>query len=212
MLSNKDSGQRARLLASLREGVYVVLAPKTHPNLLHADDTILVVVDMQEPFLRTIFEPQRLRQNVSAMLQGANILRLPIISTTQSAEKMGDVLPEVRRLLPPLQTPFDKMSFSCYAAPAFASEIQRSGRKQVVLCGVEAHICISQTAHELVSAGFQTHVVTDAVSSRAEVNWKLGLAKMQQSGVFLTSVEMALYELLREAGTPEFRDILQIIK
>jgi nicotinamidase-related amidase len=189
-----------------------LLVPKSHPHLLHVDNTILVIVDMQEPFLRTLFEPERVIANVCALAQGANILRLPILATTQNGEKMGNVLPEIRRLLPPLLPPFDKLSFSCYAAPAFASEIQRSGRRQVLLCGVESHICVSQTAHELQDAGFQVHVVADAVSARSEANWRLGLEKMRQSGIFLSSVEMALYELLREAGTPEFREVLKIIK
>lgn len=187
-------------------------ASRLHPNLLHADNTILAVVDVQEPFLRSIHNANRLLQNISALMQGANALRIPLLGTTQYAERMGDVLPEIKRLLPPLLPPFDKMSFSCYASPAFASEIQRSGRKQVLLCGVETHICVNQTALELSASGFQVHVVADAVSSRTEANWRLGLEKMQQSGILLSSVEMALYELLREAGTPEFREILKIIK
>ena len=189
-----------------------LLVPKIHPNLLHIDRALLVVMDMQEPFLRNIFERERVVKNVCAMMQGARTLRLPIIATTQYAERMGDVAPEIKNLLPPLQHAFDKMTFSAYSAPAFASETQRCGRKQAIICGVESHICVSQTAHDLAASGFQVHVVTDAVSSRSEMNWKLGLDKMRQGGVLLTSVEAALYEMLHEAGTPEFRDILRIIK
>ena len=189
-----------------------MLVPKIHPNLLHIDRALLVVMDMQEPFLRNIFERDRVLKNVSALIEGAKTLRLPIIASTQNAEKMGDILPEVKRLLPPLVTAHDKMTFSAYSSAAFASEAQRSGRKQALICGVELHICVSQTAHDLAASGFQVHVVTDAVSSRSESNWKLGLDKMRQGGVLLSSVEAALYEMLHEAGTPEFRDILQIIK
>jgi nicotinamidase-related amidase len=189
-----------------------LLAPKNHPHLLHPDNTLLVVVDMQEPFLRNIYERERVLTNACALLQGINVLRLPVICTTQNAERMGSVVPEVRRNFPPLLTPFDKMSFSCYADPAFSSEILRSGRKQIVLCGVEAHICVSQTAHDLTAAGFQVHVTVDAVSSRTEQNWRLGVDKMRQGGVILASVESVLFELLHEAGTPEFREILKIVK
>lgn len=189
-----------------------MLAPKNHPHLLHPDNALLVAVDVQEPFLRTIYERERVLANVCALLQGMNVLRLPIISTTQYAERMGSVVPDIRKHLPPLHTPIDKMSFSCYGNGAFASELRRSGRKQVVLCGVEAHICVSQTAHDLIAAGFQVHVAVDAVSSRTEANWKLGVDKMRQGGVILGSVESVLYELLHEAGTPEFREILKIIK
>jgi nicotinamidase-related amidase len=189
-----------------------LLAPKNHPHLLHPDNALLVVIDMQEPFLRAIFERERVLTNVTALLQAINVLRIPIISTTQYAERMGSVVPEVRKFLPPLLPPFDKMTFSCFADQAFASEIQRSGRRQIILCGVESHICVSQTAHDLVAAGLQVHVAVDAVSSRTEANWRLGMDKMRQGGVILASVESALYELLHEAGTPEFREVLQIIK
>ena len=189
-----------------------MLVPKIHPNLLHIDRALLVVIDMQEPFLRNIFEQERVLKNVGALIQGAKTLRLPIIATTQNAEKMGGILPEIKQMLPPLAAAHDKITFSAYSSAAFASEAQRCGRKQVIICGVESHICVSQTAHDLAASGFQVHVVADAVSSRSEPNWKLGLDKMRQGGVLLSSVETALYEMLHEAGTPEFRDILQIIK
>jgi nicotinamidase-related amidase len=189
-----------------------VLAPKSHPNLLHVEQTILVVVDMQEPFLRHIYEPERVVQNVCTLMQGANTLRVPVIATTQYAEKMGDLLPQIKKLVPSQLPPFDKMRFSCYGDPAFASEINRSGRKQILLCGVESHICVSQTAHELLAAGFQVHVAADAISSRSDTNWRLGIEKMRQAGVLLTSVEGALYELMEVAGTPEFKELLKLIK
>jgi nicotinamidase-related amidase len=189
-----------------------LLVSKNHPNLLHVDNALLAVIDMQEPFLRSIFERERVVANVSALIQGATVLRVPVVASTQYAERMGGVLPEIQRLLPPLRPPFDKMTFSAFAAPAFASEVQRSGRKQILLCGVESHICVCQTALELNSAGFQVHVVVDAVSSRTDANWKLGIDKMRQAGILISSVESALYELLHAAGTPEFREILKIIK
>ena len=115
--------------------------PKHHPNLLHVDHTALVVIDMQEPFLRNIFEPERLLRNVRALMQGANALRMPIIGTTQVALKMGDVIPPVKSLLPPQLPPFDKVTFDCMGAPSFVSELRRAGRKQILLCGVEfAHL------------------------------------------------------------------------
>jgi nicotinamidase-related amidase len=167
---------------------------------------------MQESLVNALYAPEALLANARALLQGANVLRLPVISTTQNAEKLGPIAPPIQALLPPLLPPFDKLTFSCYSAPSFASEIKRAGRKQVLLCGAETHICVSQTALELSAAGFQVHVVTDAVSSRTQANWRLGLDKLRQSAILHTSVEMALYELLREAGTPEFREILKIVK
>ncbi len=188
------------------------ILPKTHPNLLSADQTILVVIDMQEPFLRTIHERERLLQNVRILMQGANILRVPIVATTQYAEKMGEIIPELKRLLPTQLPPFDKMTFDCLGSLGFDSEIRRSGRRQVLLCGVETHICVSQTAHGLAAAGLQPHIVADAVSSRSETNWRFGLEKMRQCGTLISSVEMALYELLHQSGTEDFREILKLIK
>src|SRR5207253_2740416 len=129
-------------LRAHRQGGCALLVPKIHPNLLHQDRAVVVVVDMQEPFLRALFERERVIKNVCALLQGAHVLRLPVIATTQCAEKMGDVIPEVKKFLPPQLPPFDKMTFSCYGSTSFASEIQRCGRKQVILCGVESHICV----------------------------------------------------------------------
>lgn len=187
-------------------------ALKNHPHLLNVDNTVLVVIDMQEPFLRSIHERDRLMHNVRALMQGANVLRLPIIATTQIAEKMGDVIDPVKNLLPTQLPPFDKTTFSCMGAPAFVSELQRTGRKQVLLCGVESHICVNQTAHDMTAAEYQVHVVADAVSARTEANWRIGMEKMRAGRTLMTSVEMALYELLYEADTPEFRDILKIVK
>ncbi len=189
-----------------------MLVPKQHPNLLYPDNTLLIVMDMQESLLRAIHERDRLIKNVCTLMQGAAVLRLPIVGTTQSVEKLGDLVPEVKKLLPPLLPPFDKLTFSGYANAAFQSEVRRSGRKQILLCGVESHICISQTAHDLIGAGYQVHIVADAISSRTEANWRLGLDKMRQGGAILSSVETALYELLQEAGTPEFREILALVK
>ena len=186
-------------------------AQNKHSHLLHADQTLLVVVDMQEPFLRTIFEKERVFRNVGMLIAGANTLRIPVLGTTQYAVRMGEIVPEIRRLLPPVPA-IDKMTFSCYDDPAFAAAVDQSGRKQILLCGVESHICINQTAHGLLAANFQVHVVADAVSSRSESNWRQGIDKMTQSGVLISTVEMALYEILREGGTTAFREILQIIK
>jgi nicotinamidase-related amidase len=180
--------------------------------VLQAAETLLLVIDVQEKLMQKAHEAEIIYGNILTLMRGANILRIPVVGTTQNAEKLGDVLPEIRKLLPPLLPPFDKMAFSCYANPALASEIQRSGRKQILICGLESHICVSQTAHDLMAAGLQVHVAADAVTARTEINWRLGLDKMRQAGVLLSSVEMALYEMLREAGTPEFRDVLKLVK
>ena len=183
-----------------------------HPNILNAQTTVLIVVDMQEPFFQPIFEKERVLDNVRMLMEGARILEVPIVATTQYASRMGGVLPEIEVLLPTPQPPLDKLCFSCYADPAFAAEMARLDRHQALLCGIETHICVSQTAHGLLAAGYQPHVVVDAVSSRTEANWRLGLEKMRQSGVIPASVESALYGMMHAAGTPQFLQMLQLVK
>jgi nicotinamidase-related amidase len=182
----------------------------THPQLLRADNVVLVVVDMQEPFLRNLFVRERMLSNVCTLLDGAQILEVPVIATTQYAERMGGVVPEVQERLQAAPV-LDKMAFSCWNQP-FRQELQRSNRKQVLLCGAEAHICVSQTARDLLAAGYEVHLVEEAVSSRTEANANIGFAKMRLAGVIPASVESALYELLGRAGTPAFREILKLIK
>jgi nicotinamidase-related amidase len=183
-----------------------------HASILHQEQTLLVIVDMQPPFLKNIWERERLVGNVTILLEAARLLRLPIVPTQQNTDRMGASIPEVAKRLPSLCVPFDKMSFSCCSDDAFMSEVNRSGRKQVLLSGVEAHVCIAQTALDLIAAGYQVHVAADAVSSRTQSNWQIGLNRIERAGGILTSSEAAVFELLEEAGTPDFRELLPLFK
>ena len=189
-----------------------MLVPRHHPHLLQPESALLLVVDMQEPFLRNLHEAERVKDNVCKLIQGMKVLRVPTIASVQNLKTIGEVIPEVKQLLSPMLPPFDKMTFSCLGSSGISSEISRSGRKQIVLCGVEAHICISQTALALLASSYQVHVAADAISSRTSENWLGGVERMRQSGAIITSVESVLYELLEEAGTNDFREILSIIK
>jgi nicotinamidase-related amidase len=187
-------------------------APLRHPALLRADDTVLLVVDMQEPFLRAAWDRERVVRNVCTLLGAASALRLPVVATLQCAARMGDVIPEVAERLPAGTVPLDKLTFSCPADAGCAAAIATAERKQVLLCGVETHICVCQTAHDLLAQGFQVHVAGDAVSSRTEDNWRNGLSRIEHAGGIVTSTESAIYELLYRAGTPEFSAILPLLK
>ena len=182
----------------------------SHPHLLRADEAVLVVVDMQEPFLNVIYERERVVKNVARLVLGSTALRVPIVSTVQNVRAMGGLIPEIRDLL--TLPSFEKMEFSCYASPGFAAHVDQSGRKQAVLCGVESHICVAQTALAMLQAGYQVHVCADAVSSRTAENWRIGIEKVRQAGGLVTSTESVLFEMLGEAGTPDFREILRIVK
>lgn len=185
-----------------------------HPNILRREQLALVVVDMQEAFLNVMHERERLTANVRLLVETAGLLSVPIILTTQYAERMGSVAPEITQSCHNLTVSkaADKLCFSCAGADGFLEGLASLSRRQVLLCGVETHICVSQTALDLTQQGYQVHVAADAVSSRTLETHKLGMERMRDSGVLPCAAEAAVYELMQEAGTPEFKAILKLVK
>ncbi len=204
--------------------VSVPAAPhERHPALLSRDTSVLVVVDMQEPFLAAIHGRDALVANAVLLCRVAGLLGIPIIALTQYASRLGTVAPPVSRAIAAptddsedtaavTVEAIDKFCFSCADSPSFTEALAATGRTQVVLCGVETHICISQTAHDLSHAGYQVHVCADAVSSRTLEKHKLGMERIRDAGVKPCASEAAVYEWLREAGTPEFKAALRWVK
>jgi nicotinamidase-related amidase len=185
---------------------------KRHPFLLKRETSALAVVDMQEPFLGAIHERERLTANVLLLCQAALILQVPLLATVQYAVRLGGVVPPVAAILPSGVEPIDKLCFSCAGSDAFAAALAATGRRQVLLCGVETHICVSQTAHDLLEAGYQVHVAADAVSSRSLEKHKLGMERLRDAGARPCAAEAAVYEWLYEAGTPQFKEILKLVR
>jgi nicotinamidase-related amidase len=179
--------------------------------MLTLESTILVVVDVQGKLAQLMHEKERFFDNLQKVIKGAQVLGLPIIVTEQIPEKLGPTIPELARLLSDVQ-PLRKISFSCSGSEAFMTALEASGRKQVLLTGMETHVCVYQTAMDLLQSGYEVHVVTDAVSSRAAENKQVGLEKIRAAGAIPTSTEMALFELLRIAEGPQFKEIIRIIK
>ena len=170
----------------------------------------LAVIDVQEGFRPAVLDFERVAHNVGVLAQGARILGLPVIVTEQYPKGLGHTVPEVADHLDGI-TPLEKTSFSAAGEDGFPAALA-DVRDQVLVCGIESHVCVNQTAEDLLASGREVHVVGDAVTSRTAANRDLGLHKMEQSGATLTSVETALFELLREAGTPEFKEIQRLIK
>ena len=188
------------------------MAP-TFPLLLHCESMLLVVVDMQDALVRAMHNPEALTANVRLLVQSAAILGVPVLATTQNAARLGGLLPALAAALPAnTPAPLDKLTFSCLADDAFAGALAQSARRQVVLCGLETHICIAQTALDLVRLGYQAHVAADAVSSRTVEKHKLGMERVRDGGVLPCGAEAAVFELLGAAGTPAFRQILPLVK
>lgn len=182
-------------------------------QLLRPEHCALVVVDMQEKLFPPIFEKERLARNVQLLIRLAHVVKLPILAATQHVKGLGPIIPEIASLLDGTQ-PINKVEFSCFNNSEFCAAVKQlpRDRNTLLLCGMESHICITQTALGALNQGYLVHVAADAVSSRSEFNWKAGLKRMRQAGVVLSSTEMMMYELMRASGTPAFKEMLQQLK
>jgi len=187
-----------------------------HPSLLDRDTSILIVIDMQEPFLAAIHAREALTANVVLLCRAARILGIPILATEQYTARMG---PTVAPVYGAMQSrdggntvPIDKLVFSAAGSEPFRTALAQTGRRQALLCGVETHICVSQTAHDLLHAGLTVHVAADAVSSRTLEKHKLGMERIRDAGIKPCAAEAAVYEWLGAAGTPEFKEILALVR
>ena len=180
---------------------------------LDADKCALIIIDIQEKLLPPIFEKERLVKNTQLLIRLAGILKIPHIATVQYAKGLGTTVPEIASLLPQTD-PIDKQIFSCFGSDVFCSMLKRLAghRNTVLLCGMESHICVMQTALAALREGYIVHVASDAVSSRTEWNWKIGLERMRSAGAVISSTEMMMYELLRSSGSPAFKELLPYLK
>lgn len=180
---------------------------------LEAEHCALVVVDIQEKLLPPIWEKEGLVRNSQLLIRLAGILKMPALVTTQYSKGLGGTVPEIASLLPE-STPIDKLMFSCFGSDVFCSSMKRlpGQRTTVLLCGMEAHICVAQTALAALRQGYVVHVASDAVSSRVQWNWRVGLERMRAAGAVISSTEMIIYELLRSSGAPAFKEMLPYLK
>ncbi len=175
--------------------------------MLGREDATLVVIDVQEGFRKAIEGFDGIAAATATMVQGAVALGLPVLVTEQYPKGLGPTIPEVAEHLPPGTEPLTKTVFSAVGAEGF----NLAGRRQAIVCGIESHVCVNQTVLGLLDHGVEVHVVADAVGSRSAANRELGLAKAERAGAWRTSVETALFELLGEAGTPEFKAVQRLV-
>ncbi|HEY7405403.1 MAG TPA: hydrolase [Candidatus Angelobacter sp.] len=181
-------------------------------RVLRPEDCALAVIDMQERLLPPIFEKERLVRNVQLLVRLADILSLPVIVSTQYEKGLGRTIEEISVMLPEMK-PVDKMEFGCFGNSEYCSTVGKlENRNTLLLCGMESHICVMQTGLGALNQGLNVHVAADAVSSRTEMNWKIGLNRMQAAGAVISSTEMMIYELLGKSGTPAFKEILKYLK
>jgi nicotinamidase-related amidase len=181
-------------------------------RILRPEECALAVIDIQEKLLAQIFEKERVLRNAQLLVRLADILSLPVIVSTQYEKGLGQTVAEISSLLPDMR-PLDKLEFGCFGNSEYCSAVGKlANRGTLLLCGIESHICVTQTALGALSQGLNVHVAADAVSSRTELNWTLGLNRMQAAGAVLSSTEMMIYELLGKSGTPAFKEMLRHLK
>jgi nicotinamidase-related amidase len=174
--------------------------------------TAVLVIDIQSR-LTPAMPPDALASVVKytrALVGAAKELGLPVLATEQYPKGLGNLIPEVREVLP--TPPLEKVHFSCGADPAFAAALEKTGRRQLVVCGMETHVCVFQTVRDLVAAGYEVHVCSDAVSSRTEEHRRTGLELCRDAGAIVTTAETAIFDLLHEAATPEFKKVAPLVK
>lgn len=194
-----------------------------HPNLLDSKQALLLIVDIQESFRKVLPDLDELISGITTLAKAAKILQLPTVVTEQYPKGLGKTLEEITSCLGQSKS-FAKTSFSCAGAHSHADELdlnsaqtfmdylESTGRKQIIVCGMETHVCVSQTVHDLLQYGYQMHVVADAVSSRFFKNKEIGLQKMLAAGAIITSVETALFEMLGNSDVVSFKAIQQLVK
>ena len=179
--------------------------------MLTVTDSVLLVVDVQEKLFRVMYQKEQLADNLQRLIKGIQVLEVPILVTEQYPQGLGPTIPEIATLLTAVK-PYPKVNFSCCGDEVFLSAFQQLRRKQVLIAGIESHVCVYQTASDLIAAGYEVYVVGDAVSSRTEQNKDIGIKMMIQLGAKLTSTEAALFELLKVAKGEKFKAISQIVR
>jgi nicotinamidase-related amidase len=189
-------------------------AATPHPMTLDRERTALVVIDVQERLFPAMDADHReeVMRNIKVLTAAARRLHLETLVTEQYPKGLGHTLQEVKDALPAGVQPVEKVAFSCLGADAFRSRLAATGARQLLLAGIEAHVCVLMSALDLLAEGFAVHIVADAVTSRTQANWRLAMAQLRQAGAVVTTTETVLFQLLRQADTDDFRELARLIR
>lgn len=181
-------------------------------SLLRISDSVLALIDIQEKFRPTIAGMEDLIRRTGILARAAVRMGVPVLATEQYSKALGPTVAELKQVLPDSQAYPDKLCFSSVGCDAFRDSLAASKRKQVVMAGIETHVCVMQTGLELLADGYSVYVVTDAVSSRKEADREAALRRLERHGAELVTSEMVVFEWLRKAGTAEFKELQALIK
>ena len=178
---------------------------------IDTEKNCLVMIDVQEKLTAVMNEAEAMVKNCGILIQAAKLLGMPIVWCQQAPRALGETVEPLKGLLEGI-TPIDKTHFSCFGDSVFKEVIEKSGAETAILCGIETHVCVYQTAADLFTAGLNVHVAADAVTSRTQENKQIALSRMATEGIVVNSTEMLLFELLRDAKHPQFKTIAGLIK
>jgi len=179
--------------------------------MLNTEEAVLVMVDFQTRLAEIVDRRERVIPNITRLVKGCQALGIPILPTVQVPEKLGPMPLELTEVLGDV-APIPKAVFSALREPDFLLALRQTGRTQVILAGIEAHVCVLQTGLDLLDAGYSLHVLRDGVFSRTAENHQLAIQRLHDAGTTISSVEMALFEMIRTSAHPEFRTISRLIK
>jgi nicotinamidase-related amidase len=180
---------------------------------LQREDSVLVVIDVQEGLLRAMDQEigKKMIRNVQILIRFATEMGIPVLATEQYPKGLGETVPEIKKTWGAV-VPLEKTTFSCCALEPFDQHLNSSKRRQVILTGTETHVCVLQTAADLVEGGYEVHVAADAVCSRRKLDWERGLRWMEKKGATISTTEIVAFQLLRRAGTEEFRKLSKLVR
>jgi nicotinamidase-related amidase len=179
------------------------------PELMSADDTGLLMIDVQGKLVGLIDGHERIVWNIRRLLDGAKLLGLPVLATEQYPQGLGPTTPELAQRLDKV---LDKTAFSCAACAAICDELRATPRRKWLICGIEAHVCVQQTVLDLLAEGFSIYIAADAVGSRGKFDYEIALRRMEASGANLTTTEAALFEWCENSKSPQFKQISQLVR
>ncbi|MFA5804696.1 MAG: hydrolase [Melioribacteraceae bacterium] len=182
-----------------------------NPKILQIERSALLVIDIQEKLLPVIYESERVVDNAIKLINGFKILNSPIYFTEQYPKGLGTTEQRIKSALEE-RSAIHKMSFSCFGAGNLFEELKNKNVQQVVVCGIESHVCVMQTALDLIANDFQVQVAADAVSSRRKFDYEIALERMRSNGAEITLTESILFEMLNVCGTDEFKAISKLVK
>ena len=178
---------------------------------LDKENTGLLIIDVQEKLMQVMGQRQRVADNITKLVLLSKLFDFPVILTEQYPKWLGPTLPEVAEFLPAYE-PISKLHFNCCDVDAFNNRLDLEGLRNLIITGIESHICVFQTCVSILERGYTVHVPQDAVDSRTDENWHVGLDLMKQAGAVITSTETVIYQILKKAGTKKFKQMLKVIK